>query len=151
MATEETEVKKYLRKELDRLAQILDMPIAVVQNPANMQSEQGRADCDIIINRVLYIHAEIKAEGKSLSLNQEVFFEQEQYGFLQVCIAGKVGVDEFIDGLPTLMVEVTPSISARLLQTTAITHAKHGQYIQNRTKRQGAAAKRPARQSSQLH
>lgn len=149
--TEETDVKNYLRKELKRLSDVLGIPITVLANPASTQSEQGRADCDIIINNVIYVHAEIKAEGKGLSLNQEIFFAEERFGFLQTCLSGKTEVDLFIGSLPQMLMQTIPHLQAEMIKTTAIIHEHHDQYLQDRSKRESAAAKRPQRQSKRVH
>lgn len=150
MTTEETDVKNYLRKELEYLAEVCGFPIGVMQNPANMQSQQGRADCDVIVNNVLYIHVEVKREGEDLSPAQQVLLHEGKYGFINTCVAGRSGVDTFIASLPGCLAQLYPAIMAGSLNTIKTLHERIDIYTQGREKRASAAARRPVRQSKKI-
>ena len=147
MATEETETKQYLRREAAKLERLCGVPFAVIANPANTQSAIGRADCDLIINNVLYFHLEIKKEGEGLSLSQEVFFEEARYGQWQLCVAGKVGVDEFLARLVPQLRRLLPGYQAKMSATLDAIDDKFAEYLNVKRRYADAAAKRPKRQS----
>lgn len=145
--TEETEVKNYFREELERYAKVANLEWAVLPNSASSMTEIGRADTDVILDNVIYIHVEFKAADKALSLAQEVFFAEERYGAIQLTIAGKQQVDSFFANLPQTLAGIAPQITARIMVATSKVVTGHDKYLQNKQQRASAATKRPKRQS----
>lgn len=149
--TPETDVKVYFRREVAKLEKHCGVPFTVIANPANAQTEIGRPDCDLIINNVLYIHIEFKAEGTDLSLAQEVFADEARYGQFHVCVVGRAGVDSFIERLADELAVGGPRVWFKILDTIGLINGNIDSYFKDKERYRRAVAKRPKRQSSQLH